>query len=91
MKVVMHYYGWGIKATPPLEWPPLPEPKKKPPPPKEEEEEEEDRAEKKDGEEEEVAEGEKRPRPKGKKASAQPAAGAKDDSGTSDAGYDSST
>jgi hypothetical protein len=38
-RLVMHYYGWGSKETPPLEWPPLPEPKKKPKPRSEEEEE----------------------------------------------------
>jgi radial spoke head protein 4A len=46
-KLVMQYYGWGCKSTPPLEWPPLPEPKPKPPPPSEEEEEEEEGAERK--------------------------------------------
>jgi hypothetical protein len=60
-KIVMHYYGWGMKSTPTLEWPPLPEPKKKPKPVVEEEEEE-DKGEKKEGggggEEEEGAEGE---------------------------------
>lgn len=43
-KMVMMYFGWGQKATAPLEWPPLPEPKKKPVP-VEEEEEEEDKGE----------------------------------------------
>jgi radial spoke head protein 4A len=40
-RIVMHYYGWGMKGTPPIEWPPIPQPKKKPPPPKIDEEEEE--------------------------------------------------
>lgn len=45
-RMVMHYYGWGMKATPPVEWPPLWEPKKKP---KRVEEEEEEHAEEEDG------------------------------------------
>ena len=48
-KIVMMYFGWGLKATPPLEWPPLPE-KKKVPEEEEEEEEEEEKNEEEDGE-----------------------------------------
>lgn len=46
-KIVMMYFGWGLKATPPLEWPPLPE-KKKVPEEEEEEEEEEEKNEEED-------------------------------------------
>jgi radial spoke head protein 4A len=57
-RIVRIYLGWGVKATAPLEWPPLPEPKKKVVVLEEEEEEEEE----KKGEEEdgggEVKEGE---------------------------------
>ncbi|OHT01065.1 Flagellar radial spoke protein [Tritrichomonas foetus] len=53
-RLVMLYFGWGMKATTPLEWPPLPEPKKKPKPV--EEEEEEEQAEKNDEEEEQQGE-----------------------------------
>jgi radial spoke head protein 4A len=56
-RIVMHYYGWGTKGTPPLDWPPLPEPKKKAVLVTEEEEEEEEKHEsekkEKTGEEEE--------------------------------------
>ena len=47
-KIVMMYFGWGMKATAPLEWPPLPEKKTVP---EEEEEEEEKREEEEAGEE----------------------------------------
>ena len=47
-RIVMMYFGWGTKSTPPLEWPPLPEKKKVPE--EEEEEEEEERHEEDDGE-----------------------------------------
>jgi radial spoke head protein 4A len=47
-RMVMMYFGQGMKSCQPLEWPPLPEKKVPPPPPKEEEEED-----KKENEEEE--------------------------------------
>jgi radial spoke head protein 4A len=72
-KIVMHYYGWGIKATPPLEWPSLPEPKKKPVPVvEEEEEEEEDKGEKKEKNPEEEEQAESEDLPTRKKAGAAP-------------------
>ena len=39
-RMVMMYFGWGMKGTPPVEWPPLEEPKKKAKKTEEEEEEE---------------------------------------------------
>lgn len=52
-RMVMLYFGWGQKATAPIEWPPLPEPKKKPVPV--EEEEEEDKHEQQEEEDEGAA------------------------------------
>jgi hypothetical protein len=53
-RIVMHYYGWGMKGTEPEEWPEIPEPPKKILPRTEEEEEEEKKEpEKKKGDEEE--------------------------------------
>ncbi|OHT01922.1 Flagellar radial spoke protein [Tritrichomonas foetus] len=74
-KIVMLYFGWGMKATRPLEWPPLPEPKKKPKPV--EEEEEEEKGEK--NEEEENGEDQ------GDESNQQ-----KEDNQTTDSNYDSS-
>jgi hypothetical protein len=76
-KIVMHYYGWGSKSTPPIDWPPLPEPKKKPAPPTEEEEEEE-KSERKQGEEEDGAE----------RGGARPASSKKPSPSESGSGYD---
>jgi radial spoke head protein 4A len=90
-KIVMHYYGWGSKSTPPLEWPPLPEPKKKPKPVvEEEEEEEEDQGEKKERnpEEEEQPDGDGLPpakkadRPAAQRGAKSPPQSETDESGT---------
>ena len=48
-RMVMMYFGWGMKATAPLEWPPLPPPKETHA--EEEEEEEEEKDEKEDADE----------------------------------------
>jgi radial spoke head protein 4A len=48
-QLVRIYFGWGVKSTAALEWPPLPEPKKKPIVVEEEEEEEEQRREEEEG------------------------------------------
>jgi radial spoke head protein 4A len=79
-RMVMHYYGWGTKVTPPLKWPPLPEPKKKPAPVvEEEEEEEEDFGEhrERNPEEEEPTESDETPPPAKAAGPARPAAAAK--------------
>jgi hypothetical protein len=92
-RIVMHYYGWGMKGTAPLDWPPLPEPKKKPVPVEEEEEEEEDKPEPekkpRDGEEEDESQLDEPP--KGRASQAKPAGeSGTEESGTYDASYDGS-
>jgi radial spoke head protein 4A len=92
-RIVMHYYGWGMKGTAPLDWPPLPEPKKKPVPVKEEEEEEVDKPEPekkpRDGEEEDESQLDELPKARASKAKPAAEQGT-DESGTYDASYDGS-
>jgi hypothetical protein len=86
-RIVTQYYGWGIKTTTPLEWPPLPEPKRKKKPVEEEEEEEEEVGEPK---EEEEGEGEAVVKTRGG-SSKQSAPTVESESGTYDGStYDSS-
>lgn len=80
-KMVMLYFGWGMKSTTPLEWPPLPEPKPKPLPPVEEEEEdggEKPRNEEEEQQEGDGADGERPPKDLGENNT---------ESGTYDSGY----
>ena len=51
-RMVMMYFGQGMKCCAPQEWPPLPEKKVPPPPPQEEEEEEKKENEEEEGKEE---------------------------------------
>lgn len=88
-KIVTTYYGWGMKSTQPLEWPPLPEPKKKivPVEEEEEEEEEEDHGEKQNGEEEDKTEGDESAPTDGKDAANAPAG----DDAASESTYETGT
>jgi radial spoke head protein 4A len=91
-RIVMHYYGWGTKATPPLDWPVIPEPPKKVVRVEEEEEEEHSEPEKKPAEGEEEEEDSDLGRaPKPAPAKAKPVAESEsDESGTYDSAYDGS-
>lgn len=80
-RMVMMYFGNGMKAQRPLEWPPLPVKKPPPPPPKEEEEKNENEEEEKGDESNEQ---------KTEETNEESATATNDESGTYDSNYDSS-
>lgn len=84
-RMVMMYFGTGMKAQKPLEWPPLPVKKPPPPPPKEEEEKNENEEEEKG---EEGAEKTNTEETTGEESATGTATN--EESGTYDSNYDSS-